>query len=155
MVVTCRWNLSFSFFSQLVVSFNDVQVRVGALRGHKRGLNPLKLELQERSVDAGNRTSGPPASNSISCQLSCGSRHLSALNASVCRLIHLLYNGRRLLVLWGEGVSETTFRSLVSLEVEFRVSGSGTFATESCHWLLYDSFLPIAAHPPHFLGSGG
>lgn len=155
MVVTCRWNVSFSFFFQLVFSFNDVQVRVGALRGQKSGLNPLKLELQEPSVGAGNRTLVLCESNGISCQLTCGSQHLSVLNASVCRLVHLLYNGHRLLVLWGEGVSKTTFRSQVSLEVEFQVSGSGTFATESCHWLLYDSFLPIAAHPPHFLGSGG
>lgn len=103
MVVTCRWNLSFSFFFQLVFSFNGVSVRVGALRGQKRGLNPLKLELQEPSVGAGNRTLVLCESNGTSCRLSCGSQHLYVLNASVCCLVHLLYNGHRLLVLWGEG----------------------------------------------------
>lgn len=151
MVVTCRWNLSFSFFFQLVLSFNGVSVRVGALRGQKRGLNPLKLELQEPSVGAGNRTLVLCESNGTSCRLSCGSQHLYVLNASVCCLVHLLYNGHRLLVLWGRGVSEITFRSQFSLEVEFRVSGSGIFATEPCHWLLYGSFLPTTALSPHFL----
>lgn len=81
--------MSFSFF-QLVFSFNDVCVRVGALRGQKRGLNPLKLELSEDSVDAGNRTPGPPASNGISCQLSCGSQHLSVLNV-LCAVWFICY----------------------------------------------------------------
>lgn len=103
MVVTCRWNSSFSFFFQLVFSFNGVSVRVGALRGQKRGLNPLKLELQEPSVGAGNRTLVLCESNGTSCRLSCGSQHFYVLNASVCCLVHLLYNGHRLLVLWGEG----------------------------------------------------
>lgn len=127
---------------------------MGALRGQKRGLNPLKLELQEPSVGAGNRTLALCESDGTSCRLSCGSQHLYVLSASVCHLVHLLDNGHRLLVLWGGGVSETTFRSQFSLDVEIHVSGSGTFATEPCHWLLYGSFLPIAALPPHYLGGG-
>lgn len=103
MVVTCRWDLSLSFFFQLVFSFSDVSVRVGALRGQKRGLNALKLELQEPSVGAGNRTLVLCESDGTSCRLSCGSQHLYILSASVCHLVHLLDNGHRLLVLWGEG----------------------------------------------------